>query len=247
MRSPRFLSLAILLEGCSILLRSTLLPAETFHNPTRQALRFGTDGTILTYAVVGDSTAAGQGATYENGIAVSTARELAKSHVVMLTNFGVSGAKTMDVLAEQLPAVERLRPDLVLISVGANDVTHLTSIRSVRKSIVRIIDRLRAANMDVAIVMTGSPDMGAPPRVPRVLRPVAAWRTRQLNQMFESVARSKGVTFAPIAAATGRLFRRDPSLFAADRFHPNDRGYATWLPSLDRAIGDALAARAPRR
>src|SRR6185369_5733055 len=147
----------------------------------------------------------------------------AEKRIVRLTNFAVSGAKTRDVLAEQLPAAERARPDLVLISVGANDVTHLTSIRSVRSSIVRIIRRLRIANADVVIVMTGSPDMGAPPRVPRVLRPIAAWQTTRLNRMVESVARANDVTFAPIAVATGQLFRQDHSLFADDHFHPNEQ------------------------
>jgi lysophospholipase L1-like esterase len=217
-----------------------LLIAGTFRNPSRETRQFGVSGPTIAYAVLGDSTAAGQGAPYEDGIAVMTARRLAETRIVRLTNFAVSGAKTRDVLDGQLPAAERARPDLVLISVGANDVTHLTSVRSVRSDIVQIICRLRTANADVVIVMTGSPDMGAPPRVPGVLRPIAAWQTRRLNRMFESVARANDVTFAPIAAATGPLFRRDHSLFADDRFHPNDRGYATWLPTLDRALRSAF-------
>jgi lysophospholipase L1-like esterase len=236
-------SWAIVLSFSVLLLRPTLVLADTFHNPTRDTRQFGVSGPTIAYAVLGDSTAAGQGAPYEDGIAVLTARRLAETRIVRLTNFAVSGAMTRDVLDGQLPAAERARPDLVLISVGANDVTHLTSIRSVRSNIVQIIRRLRTANPDVAIVMTGSPDMGAPPRVPGVLRPFAAWQTRRINRMFESVARANDVTFAPIASTTGPLFRQDHSLFADDRFHPNDRGYATWLPALDRALDDALGRR----
>ena len=211
--------------------------------PARDPVHLGTSGSSLSYTVLGDSTAAGEGAAYENGIAILTARELAKTHVVTMTNFAVSGAKTRDVLREQLPSAERVRPDLVLIAVGANDVTHLTSVGAVERSLVQILRRLRAANPKVVIVLTGSPDMGAPPRVPRVLRPIAAWRTRRLNRMFASVARAKDVSFAPIAVETGPLFRRDHSLFAEDRFHPNERGYATWLPTLNRALRDALDRR----
>ena len=223
-----------------VLAGSVIVRAETFHNPAPDPIRFGTAGPSLSYIVLGDSTGAGQGAAYEDGIAVMTARRLAKTRTVILRNFSVSGAKTEEVLAEQLPAAENTRPDLVLIAVGANDVTHLTRIRSVEHSLVQIILRLRAANAHVVIVLTGSPDMGAPPRVPRLLRPIAGWRTQRLNLMFESVATAKGVTFAPIARATGRFFRQDHSLFAGDHFHPNARGYATWLPTLDRAIGDDL-------
>ena len=240
---PRCRRLPIVLQVWGLLLLPIFVIAGTFHNPTRDTLHFGTAGPRLAYVVLGDSTAAGQGAPYEDGIAVLTARELAKTRTVMLSNFAVSGARTRDILTVQLPAAERARPDLVLISVGANDVTHLTTIRSVRTSIVQIIRRLRVTNPSVVIVMTGSPDMGAPPRVPGVLRPIAAWQTRRVNRMYKSVAMANEVTFAPIAAATGQLFRQDHSLFADDRFHPNERGYATWLPVLDRALDDALNGR----
>lgn len=212
-----------------------------FQHPSREPRVFGTAGPPLTYLVLGDSTAAGQGGNYENGIAVATARELGKSRRVVMTNLAVSGARTGDVLDRQLRTGEK--PDLVLLSIGANDVTNLTSISSIRKSLRGIVQRLKAANPAVAIVVTGSPDMEAAPRIPRLLRPIAGWRTEQVNEMFQAVARESGLTFAPIAKETGPLFRRDRSLFDSDLFHPNDRGYATWIPVLNGALAEALAGK----
>jgi lysophospholipase L1-like esterase len=157
-----------------------------------------------------------------------------------MTNLAVSGARMSDVRDDQLPVAVSLRPDVVLLSAGANDVTHLTSIRAMRANLRRIVEALTAANPDVKIVITGSPDMGAPPRVPRFLRGIAGWRTRQVNRMFRAEAAAHHLGFTPIADVTGPLFRRDPSLFASDRFHPNDRGYATWIPVLNRALATAL-------
>jgi lysophospholipase L1-like esterase len=194
---------------------------------------------LVTYLVLGDSTAAGVGGEYEQGIARATTRELERTQQVAMHNVAVSGARIKDVLEEQLPRAAHLRPDLVLLSVGANDVTHLTAVRSMRANLREIVRRLRAANPDVAIVITGSPDMGSPPRVPRLLRGLASWRTKQVNRMFVEEANALGLTFAPIAAETGPLFRRDRSLFAADRFHPNERGYATWIAVLNRALAAA--------
>jgi lysophospholipase L1-like esterase len=88
----------------------------------------------------------------------------------------------------------------------------------------------------VTIVITGSPDMGAPPRIPRLLRGLASCRTTSVNRMFEAEVARDGLTLARIAAATGPLFRRDRTLFAADGFHPNARGYATWIPVLNEAL-----------
>jgi lysophospholipase L1-like esterase len=134
----------------------------------------------------------------------------------------------------------RLSSDLVLVSVGSNDVTHLTSIPRMRRSLRKIVEGLREANASPAIVVTGSAEIGSPPRVPWFLRPIARWRTALVNRMFRQLSREQGLTFAPIADETGPLFARDHSLFAEDRFHPNDRGYATWIPVLNRALAQAL-------
>lgn len=214
--------------------------ATPFENPSREARQFGTSGSPLTYVVMGDSTAAGQGGDYERGIAVATATTLARDRRVSMTNLAVSGARTNDVLRDQLAAAERLHPAVVLISLGANDVIHLTLLRSVRRDLLQIVRGLKSGNPSVAIVVTGSPDMGAPPRIPWLFRPIASCRTREINRVFTAVAADEGLTFAPIALETGPLFRRDHSLFFTDRFHPNDRGYATWIPILNRALASAL-------
>jgi lysophospholipase L1-like esterase len=225
-----------LLSGLVLVLMSSVLVANTvsaqeFKNPSRKPRSFG------------DSTAAGQGADYEQGIAVLTAQKLAASHRVTMTNFGISGARANDVVEKELPRAEKLTPDVVLISVSANDVVHLTSVSAVRESLETIIKRLRTANPKVKIVVTGAPEMAAPPRIPWLLRPIAGWRTAQMNEMFHALTDAQHVTFAHIAEETGPLFRSDKSLFAEDGFHPNERGYAIWVAVLNRALAQALITR----
>jgi lysophospholipase L1-like esterase len=207
----------------------------------RMPLSVGTLGAPLTYVVLGDSTAAGVGAAYEDGIAVQTATALSARRQVTMHNFAVSGARMRDVVETQLPQAERVRPDLALLSVAANDVTHLTSIPSMRRRLRETVSRLRAANPAVRIVITGSPDMGSPPRIPWILRGASSLRTRMVNRMFTREARSLDLVLAPIAEKTGPAFRRDRSLFHPDRFHPNARGYALWTAVLNEALAQALA------
>lgn len=221
------------------MLLAILLTSPIVLAATSQA-SFGSSGPSIRYVVMGDSTAAGEGADYAQGIAVGSARALANGRRVELVNLAVSGARARDVKRDQLSQAEALKPDVVLLSVGANDVTHLTCVRSVERNVRSVVKRLRAVNPDVAIVITGSPDMGSPPRIPRLLRPIAAWRTRGINRMMVELARKEHLVFAPIAEVTGPLFRNDRSLFAADQFHPNERGYATWIPVLNRALAEAL-------
>jgi len=223
------------------------VPDDGYRAPSPAPRAFGvTDAELprLRYVVLGDSTATGRGAPYDRGIAVATAGHLAARRPVTLTNLAVSGARFGDLRRNQLPAAVRSRPDIVLVAAGANDVTGLTRVGSVRADLEKIVDRLRAARCDVVIVVTASPDVGAAPRLAQPLRAVAGLRTNQVNGAIEDVVRERGLVLAPIAARTGPLFRADRSLFAADDFHPSAAGYATWVPVLEAALDRALVRRA---
>ncbi len=183
------------------------------------------------------------GADYEEGIALGTARHLARSRRVEVANLAVSGARFRDVLSDQLPRARGIKPDLVLLDVGANDVTHLTSSRSAGRDLEEILRSLLAANCEARIVVTGSPDMGSPPRIPFFLRGIAALKARGINRIARRAVAAHELTFAPIADRTGPAFRRDRTLFASDGFHPNARGYALWTAVLEEALDIALATQ----
>jgi lysophospholipase L1-like esterase len=205
---------------------------------------FGAGGETLHYLVLGDSTAVAEGGDYEQGIAVETARHLARDgRGVELTNVSVSGARVHDVLTEQIPRAGLAHADLVLVDAGANDVVHLTPAGAVARDLERIVETLLRANCKMRIVVTGSPDMSTPPRIPRLLRGLAGVRSRALNRRAKEVVQRHGLTFAPIAERTGPIFARDPTLFSADRFHPNNRGYAVWISVLNEALDQALGSQ----
>lgn len=207
----------------------------------RGAEKYG-NGKPLTYVVMGDSTTVAQGGNYHKGYARTSARHLAKQgYGVTFYNLGVSGARSNDAAKSQTPEAAALKPDLVLIAVGANDVTHLTSVSSVKKSLSASIMDLRAANPGVRIVLTGSPDMGTVPRFPQPTRYLAGVQTDRLNRMVIALATDKKVTLAPIASETGPVFAAHPEYYAPDKFHPNDQGYAVWVPVINRALDQALA------
>jgi lysophospholipase L1-like esterase len=242
-------ALALLLLGfLGLLVIEALLarrgPVDPFVNPSPEPVAFGDDGPPLTFVVLGDSTGAGQGAPYADGIAVTCARHLAAGGAagrrVTLVNLSVSGAKMADLRRDQLRPAAALRPDVVLIAAGANDVTGLTRTSRVADDLEAIVGALRERSPRVRIVVTGSPDVGSAARLAQPLRAVAGARTGQLNAAIREVAARERLTFAPIAERTGPLFKRDRSLFSADEYHPNARGYATWRAPLVEAL-DAAA------
>jgi lysophospholipase L1-like esterase len=197
-------------------------------------------GPKLTYVVLGDSTSIAQGGDYAQGYATATARYIAKTHTVTWVNVGVSGARANDVANLQLKQAVAYKPDIALVAVGANDVTHLTELSVARASLQKIISGLQAANPNVHIILTGSPDMGSPPRIPQPLRMLAGVRTQSLNSMVTGLTDGKRVVFAPIAEKTGPIFRANHHLYAADNFHPTTEGYKVWTPVLTGALDQVL-------
>ena len=181
---------------------------------------------------LGDSTAAGVGAS---GAGASLPRLVAAAldRPVDLRVLAVSGDRVADVVADQLPAVGQA--DLVFVSVGANDVTHLTTRGDFGRSYRRLLDGLPPG---ATVVVLGVPDMGSPPRLAQPLRAVAGLRGRQLADVIRSTAARNGAAFVDVAGATGPAFRRDPGrYFADDGYHPSDDGYRLWADAVLAVVG----------
>ncbi len=230
------LIVGVIVEILFIKYNGTPVPAPQI---PRDAQTFGT-GPKLTYVVMGDSTSIGQGTDYEHAWAPISAKHLAINHEVTFINVGVSGATAADVIVTQLPKAVSYKSDVVLLAVGANDATHFVSGKAFQQSIQSIIDGLRAANPAVKIVVTGSPAMDSVTRFPWPARQLMGLRTRQINKAFEPIIANNHLTFAAIAQGTREAFIADPTLLAVDKFHPNARGYALWVPIVNTALDQIL-------
>lgn len=185
---------------------------------------------------IGDSTAYGVGVTDGDD---AVASRVARARAERVRNLAVSGATLAEVVAEQLPEVAAADPDRVYVSVGANDVTHLTRTASFRNDYLTLLDGLPAT---AEVVVLGVPDMGAPPRLAQPLRAIAGWRGRALDEVVRDVVRDRTddrFTYVDIQGRTGPAFRDDPDrYFADDGYHPGTAGYRLWTDAVIDTIGD---------
>lgn len=200
-------------------------------------------GTPLTYVVMGDSTSISQGGTYEKGFAVQSAQYLGKSRLVTFVNTGISGATAQTVKQDQLDKAVANKPDVVLLAVGANDVTHRTDFAAAQADLQEIVDQLRAANPAVKIVFTRSPAVDAVTRFPIGAKQLIRHRVESFNVSLEPFIARNNLVLAPVAEQTRQAFIEDPTLLAPDKFHPNDRGYALWVPVINSALDEALRSK----
>jgi lysophospholipase L1-like esterase len=203
------------------------------------------DGPPLSLLVLGDSTAAGVGASGpDSTVSADLARALSASEGRTVTVHGVavSGAQTGDLGGQiaRLPATSG--PSVALVLIGANDATHGASTAAVRRHLQSAVRSLRARG---AVVVLGScPDLGGARAFPQPLRALAALRGRQVGSAERASAQQEGAAAVDIAALTGPAFRADRTLLASDAFHPSDRGYTTWaaalLPAMTRAVEQSV-------
>lgn len=221
-------------------LRRNYLPTD---DPLALDRTFGSKGApVLSLVVLGDSTSAGVGAenaseAYPTLLAQRLAQDTERA--VELTVLGTSGARVRDVSRQQAPMAVRLDPDVILVAIGANDVTHLTPLDEVRNEMKRILNVLD--DTDATVVVAGAPDM----RVDawhQPLRWLAYLRGKQVTQAIEEVARARRVRVVELAEETGHFFADEPARhFSQDGFHPSALGYERWADAIFPVLRNALS------
>ena len=189
----------------------------------------------LTFAVLGDSIAYGQGAARSAdtaGARLAGALERA-GMPVNLRVVAVPGAVSGD-LAAQVRAALVARPDLALIIIGANDLTHFVAPQQAASALRAAVRQLR--NNSVEVVVAPAPDLSVVPWVPAQMRAVVKAGSVSLRRAQTAAALAEGARVADVDGVTSAGFAADVTLFSADRFHPSSAGYALIAHALTPAV-----------
>jgi lysophospholipase L1-like esterase len=203
--------------------------------------RYGVgEGTSIRLAVLGDSGAAGLGASHpDETMGVVLARGLSElsARTVVLSNHAVVGAQTKD-LPDQITRALWTRPHVAMIMIGANDLTHGVPLPVSARRLRSAVARLREAGTQV--VVATCPDLGSVQPIPQPLRAVARRRSRALARAQREATVQAGGRTVALGDLLGPEFTARPDvMFAADRFHPSPAGYEAAAQAL---LPEVLAA-----
>lgn len=198
-------------------------------------------GTPIRLAVLGDSSAAGYGCVHAWQTPGSViARGLAKAarRPVELTCVAVVGARSADLDAQVAAVLERA-PDVAVVMIGANDVTHRVRPSASVRALDQAIRRLRETECEV--VVGTCPDLGTLEPVAQPLRLIARRISRRLAAAQTIVTVEAGGRSVSLGDLLGPEFATNPvELFGPDRFHPSPVGYRraalALLPSVCAAL-----------
>jgi lysophospholipase L1-like esterase len=210
----------------------------------------GRPGPAIKVALLGDSSAAGYGverlvetpgAFCASGLAKQADRR------VHLRTYAKVGAQSFD-LAGQIDRALANRPDLAVILIGANDVTHRVrpsqSVRYLAESVRRLVAE------DTKVLVGTCPDLGTVKPIPPPLKQVARSMSRRLAAAQAIVVVEEGGVAVSLGSILGPDFAAAPAvLFGPDQFHPSAEGYRAvaevLVPSALNALG--FGADEPRR
>ena len=178
---------------------------------------------LRTVLVLGDSLSAGYGLAANQGWVTLTAQKLGKTHPGWrVVNASISGETTAGGAARIAGELQRNRPAVVGIELGANDGLRGLALSQTRANLDKIIALSRASGAKVLLV-----GMRMPPNF-------GATYTRGFESIFPELARKHRTALLPFFLAPVAADRNN---FQADNLHPT----AAAQPRLRDHVWPALA------
>jgi lysophospholipase L1-like esterase len=198
---------------------------------------------VLRYVALGDS--------YTIGTATRSAAERWPDQLVawlgsqpptlhLVANLGVNGYTSADVIRDELPALDGLRPELVSLLVGVNDVVQGIPPERYRANATAILDALLARLPADRILTVATPDYTVTPHGADYGDPAAqAAGIRVVNETLRDLAADRGIAFVDIHDLS-LLADMDRTLVADDGLHPSGAQYARWVERIGPVVGRML-------
>ncbi|GGM16883.1 SGNH/GDSL hydrolase family protein [Dactylosporangium sucinum] len=239
-----------LILGQALLARKTI--PQVISPPPRADGTYGAqyDGEPIRLVVLGDSSAAGYGAeqpseTFAAAVAAGLAEQ--QRRPVWMRCLAVVGAESKG-LPPQVEVALRHRPDVAVISIGGNDVTHRVGVGPAVRHLVDAVRTLRAAGVEV--VVGTCPDLGTIRPIQPPLRWLARRWSRQMATAQTIAVVEAGGRTVSLGDLLGELFYADPDrMFSFDRFHPSGAGYLAAaqavLPTVVAALTEPALTAVP--
>ena len=168
--------------------------------------------------IVGDSLSSGYGLAAGQGwvdrLDARMKKMVPQWHVV---NASVSGDTTQNGLQRLQPALNRQRPQGVVIELGGNDAMRGTPPEVIRQNLVTMVRQAKAAGAWVALLDA--------PVLPNYGKPYAD----AVAKLYGEVAHAERVTHVPCFVCKVGV---NPGMMQADGIHPNEKAQAAMLDAV---------------
>lgn len=193
-----------------------------------------TELNYLRYVAIGDSSTEGlddpDGRGGYRGWANRLAEHIARQQGSLLyANLGVRGRRTRQILEQQLPPALAMRPDLVTMFSGTNDVVKRGFDLEQVAGDIELMHR-EVIDSGATLLTFTLPDLT--PVMP--MGRLVADKLHALNEALREIAAQSGALLVDFAAFP---LASDPRLWSDDRLHANADGHSRIAEALAHALG----------
>jgi lysophospholipase L1-like esterase len=167
----------------------------------------------------------------------------------LVGNPAVNGFTSADLIAEELPRLDQLDPDLVSVLIGVNDVVQGIPDSRYTANVALILDDLLRRLPAERIVCVATPDYTRTPRGGDYGDPAEqSDGIVRVNAILREACEQRGIAFVPDIFEISQEATADPSLVASDGLHPSGAQYARWVDAIEpvvRGLLERVPASAP--
>jgi lysophospholipase L1-like esterase len=159
---------------------------------------------------------------------------------VKLTNPAVSGFTTIDLIDKELSLVKQVKPDLVTVLIGVNDIVTNRLVEEYGASLVLIYDEIASQKLPTGhAVAISIPNWSV---VPAALEygepPLIRATTNSFNSTARGEALDRGFIWVDITAVSTAALG-SPGWIASDNLHPGDTQYTAWADVIWRDVRES--------
>ena len=194
----------------------------------------------VRYVALGDSYTIGTSVPEADRWPTQLAGRLPQLQLV--GNLGVNGFTSADVIEVELPQLTGLRPQLVTLLIGVNDVVQGVPESTYRRNVGLILDELVREVGEEHVLVVTTPDYTVTPAGADYGDPATqSAAIRRYNAINTDLAGARDIAIVDIYDLSLRA-ATDRSLVAGDGLHPSGVQYALWVERIatvmEQLLGD---------
>jgi lysophospholipase L1-like esterase len=199
----------------------------------------------MRYVALGDSytigTSVKDGERWPNQLVA----RLADMDIELAGNLAVNGYTSGDLIRDELARARRLRPELVSVQIGVNDVVQSVPDERYGANVTEIFDKVLALVPSERAFALATPDYTVTPQggaygIPERQR----GGILHVNEILRRTAEERGVAFVSDIFEISREAGDDPAMVAVDGLHPSGAQYARWVDAIEPIVRAMLHRQA---
>jgi acyl-CoA thioesterase-1 len=159
----------------------------------------------------------------------------------LVGNPAVNGYTSADLITDELPQLDALRPEFVSVLIGVNDVVQRVPDSQYAGNVAVILEELLTRLPADRILCVATPDYTVTPSGGGFGDPAQqSDGIVRFNAILREACEQRGLRFVPEIFEISLAALEDPSLVADDGLHPSAKQYALWVEAIEPAVQELI-------